>query len=513
MGSISLRRVGVVSPRVLFENLNLVVGGTDRVGLVAGNGGGKTTLLRCLAGLAEPTEGDIVRSRGLRVAYVEQEMAENLLSLPMEDAIRRALPVGEREANEWRVGVALDAFAVPAELHGRAVRDLSGGWQRLALIARAWVTEPDALLLDEPTNHLDLEKIQLLERWIREEAGPITMVIASHDRAFLDACTTRTVFLRPVGGCPSYAHPYSVARELLAEDDLAAERKLAKDAKEVDRLRRNAAELKNVGVNSGSDLLQKKAMQLNKRAASLEQTLKAGHVEKSGEIRLTNRGTHAKVLLAIAGLKVAAPDGRVLFNVEKLDVFQGDRVVLLGRNGVGKSVFMRMLRRALEEPGSVAGIRTSQSVVLGYADQLMSHLPEGETPHGFIAGVFRLGDQRSTSLLAGAGFSVEMQRRKIGVMSPGQKSRLGLLALRLTEPNFYLLDEPTNHVDIAGQERLEAEMLAQAPTCVVVSHDRSFVGAVGTRFLLIDRGRIDGIDRGRIEEIDGPERFYRMLRT
>ena len=91
----------------------------------------------------------------------------------------------------------LDALAAPAELHGRAVGDLSGGWQRLALIARAWVTEPDALLLDEPTNHLDLEKIQRLERWIAEEAGPIPMVIASHDRSFLDACTTRTLFLRP----------------------------------------------------------------------------------------------------------------------------------------------------------------------------------------------------------------------------------------------------------------------------------------------------------------------------
>jgi ATPase subunit of ABC transporter with duplicated ATPase domains len=96
-----------------------------------------------------------------------------------------------------------------------------------------------------------------------------------------------------------------------------------------------------------------------------------------------------------------------------------------------------------------------------------------------------------------------MQHRPIGVLSPGQKARLGLLALRLTEPNFYLLDEPTNHVDIAGQERLEAEILAHAPTCVVVSHDRSFVAAIATRFLLIERGRM--------EEVDGPERFYRLI--
>ncbi len=502
MGSISLRRVGVQTPRPLFENLSLVIGGADRIGLVAANGGGKTTLLRCLAGLAEPTTGDIVRSRGLRVGFVEQEMPDNLRSLPLAEAIRRALPPVERDANEWLVGVILDALAAGAELHGRLVGDLSGGWQRLALIARAWVTEPDALLLDEPTNHLDLEKIQRLERWIAGEAGPIAMVIASHDRSFLDACTTRTLFLRP-GYCPSYAHPYSIARGLLADDDMAAERKLVKGTREADRLRRNAADLKNVGVNSGSDLLLKKAMQLTKRAEALEHTLRPGHVERTGEIRLANRGTHARVLLDIADLRVRIPDGRELFRIEKLHVFQEDRIVLLGRNGVGKTLLVRQLREAIDSSDGVAGIRAAPSIALGYVDQLMSQLPLGDTPHGYIAARFRLGDQRSTSLLAGASFTVDMQRRPIRVLSLGQRARVGLLALRLAEPNFYLLDEPTNHVDIAGQERLEAEILAHAPTCVLISHDRSFVAAVATRFLLIEQGKV--------EEVDGPERFYRSL--
>jgi ATPase subunit of ABC transporter with duplicated ATPase domains len=144
---------------------------------------------------------------------------------------------------------------------------------------------------------------------------------------------------------------------------------LAKDGKEVDRLRRNAADLKNVGINSGSDLLQKKAMYLTKRADSLEQTLRPAHVEKSGEIRLANRGTHAKVMLAIADLKVATPDGTVLFQVKKLDLFQQDRVVLLGRNGVGKSVFVRLLLKAMTVADSVAGIRKSAAQVMAQAVQ------------------------------------------------------------------------------------------------------------------------------------------------
>ena len=435
MGSISLRRVGVLTPRPLFENLSLVIGGADRVGLVAANGGGKTTLLRCLAGLAEPTTGDMVRSRGLRVGYVEQEMPDNLRALPLAEAIRRAIAPPERDSNEWRVGVILDALGAPGELHGRAVGDLSGGWQRLALIARAWVTEPDALLLDEPTNHLDLEKIQRLERWIAEEAGPIPMVIASHDRSFLDACTTRTLFLRPAHS-PAYAHPYSIARELLADDDLAAERKLAKGAREAVRLRRNAAELKNVGINSGSDLLLKKSKHLKQRAEALEQTLRPAHVERSGEIRLANRGTHARVLLDIADLRVRIPDGRELFRIEKLHVFQEDRIVVLGRNGVGKTLFIQRLRQAIGSPDSVPGMRAAPSIVLGYVDQLMSQLPLDDTPHNYIVARFRLGDQRSTSLLAGAGFTVDMQRRPIRVLSLGQRARLGLLALRLAEPEL-----------------------------------------------------------------------------
>ena len=119
MPSINLRDVGVLSPHPLFQNLTMTIGDTDRIGLIAGNGGGKTTLLRCLAGLAEPTTGDIVRSRGMRVGYVEQDVPENLLNLPLAEAIRRALPPAERDSDEWRVDVVLDEFGAPADLHDR----------------------------------------------------------------------------------------------------------------------------------------------------------------------------------------------------------------------------------------------------------------------------------------------------------------------------------------------------------------------------------------------------------
>ena len=187
-------------------------------------------------------------------------------------------------------------------------------------------------------------------------------------------------------------------------------------------------------------------------------------------------------------MTVTTPDGAPLFRIAKLDIRQGDRLVLLGHNGAGKSQLVRLLRRATQEV--VDGVRISPSLVLGYADQGMAHLPDAQTPHRLIAMHKGIGDAQATRLLASAGLPLEAQTRPIGRLSPGQKARLGLLALRLTEPNFYLLDEPTNHVDIPGQEQLESELLAQEATCVLVSHDRSFVQAVGTRFLQITDGRI-----------------------
>jgi ATPase subunit of ABC transporter with duplicated ATPase domains len=240
----------------------------------------------------------------------------------------------------------------------------------------------------------------------------------------------------------------------------------------------------------------KKAKHLTGRAEAIEQTLRPVGKERTGDIRLANRGTHAKVLVSLDDIAVTTPDGQLLFRSGRLRILQRDRLVVIGANGVGKSRFMHLLHRAVVSGETVPGITISPTVVAGYLDQQMSQLPAGQTPFEFVTSQFRPGDQRSFSLLAAAGFSIDTQQRPIARLSSGQKARLGLLALRLTEPNFYLMDEPTNHVDIAGQERLEAEILGHEATCVLISHDRAFVCAIGTRFL-----RIQG---HRMQEVEAP---------
>ena len=501
MASISLKSISAVATAPLFADLNIVIADGDRVGLVAGNGLGKTTLLRIMAGETEPSAGEIVRSRGLRIGYVEQDVPAALLPLTLRDAVLDALPAADRETDAWRADVALDGFDTPYEMRDRLASELSGGWQRLMLIARVWVTDPDAMLMDEPTNHLDLTKIFKLETWLNREARNIPLVVASHDRDFLDAVTNRTLFLRPVAS-RYFPLSYSAARDELEREDASQAAQNERDLKEAAKLRKQAAKLNNIGINSGSDLLVVKTKQLRDRAAKIEEAVRPVHKERAGEIRLGNSGTHAKLLLGLENVDVVTPDGRVLFRIDKLHIFQGDRIVLLGRNGTGKTQLVKLLHRAMTGE-DVAGIRVTPSLVLGYTDQDMSQLPTRETPESFISTRFDQTDARVRSLLAAAGFVIEKQSQPIGKLSFGQRARLGLLALRLTAPNFYLMDEPTNHVDIPGREALEGEILAHGATAVLVSHDRSFVRNVGTRYLEIV-GR-------RLKEVEGPEDFFETM--
>lgn len=499
MSLINIRNLGVTLGAPLFSNLNLTVNAGDRLGLVAANGRGKSTLLRCIMGALDASEGEITKARGLTIGHVEQNVSPALLSATFRDAVLAALPADQAEHESWRVDVVLESLEVPEAFRDRPLSKLSGGWQRLALLARTWVTEPDVLLLDEPTNHLDLTRILQLENWLNALPRDVPVVISSHDRAFLDATTNRTLFLRPEKS-QVFTLPYSRARTSLDEVDAAEERRYQRDMKQAQQLRQQAAKLNNIGINSGSDLLVVKTKQLRQRAEKLEDAAKPAHLERSaGAISLTNRGTHAKVLVTLENAEVTTPDGTLLFRTGQQFICQGDRIVLLGHNGAGKTRLVTALRAAIQGAGNPC-IKPTPSVVLGYGDQALADLSDSDTPLGTIIRRFDVGDQRARSLLAGAGMPIEMQGQPVGKLSGGQKARLGMLVLRLTNPNFYLLDEPTNHLDIEGQEALEGELTAHQATCLFVSHDRSFVRAVANRFWTIEKKRL--------VEVEGPEEFF-----
>lgn len=500
MTILNIKALGITLGDPLFTDLNLTVSKGDRIGLVAANGRGKTTLLEAIAGLSEPTTGDILRSGNLRIGYVTQNVAKKALTHTLYDWVLAALPAEQADYESWRVDVVLDDLNVPLDLHHKPLSELSGGWQRTALLASIWITEPDILLLDEPTNHLDLHRIDLLQNWLANLARDVPVIITSHDRAFLDATTNRTLFLREERS-RVFQLPFTKARTALDEADAADERRFENDLNKAKQLRKQAAKLKNIGINSGSDLLITKTKQLNERAARMEAAAKPAHQDRSaGDIKLANSGTHAKALVTLDDANVQTPDGRLLYKTGQKWISPGDRIVLLGSNGTGKTQLVNMIAQALNSDGGT--VKCAPSIIPAYSDQHLSQLSESETPMSTVAGQFSIGDQRARAVLAGAGVKMAMQDTKISALSGGQKARLAMLVLRLKHPNFYLLDEPTNHLDIEGQEALEDELIAHDASCLLVSHDRSFLRNTGNRFWWI-KGK-------KLEEVESPEPFLEL---
>lgn len=482
----------------IFEGVTFALDAA-RTALVGENGAGKSTLLKCLTGEQELHSGKIIRSRGLKVGYVPQEAPDHLLKLTAREVLATALP--DDSSEDWRVDVLLDEFEIAPELAETRFSALSGGWRRLFLIASAVrLAEPDLLILDEPTNHLDLANINRLERWLAAERR-LPMLIVSHDRAFLERTTSRTIFLR-ADGAHSFTLPFVAARtELMARDAAEATRRKLED-KEIARLEAVAARYRQWGVLN--DKFHKRAKATEKRIARIEGERTETYGGRERRLELGDGDMDAKVALRLEGVTVSTPDGRDLYRIDRLNVAVGDRIAVLGINGAGKSMLLNALARAWDPAqthydGSAA-IRFNPAVRMVYFDQAMRDLPLKMTLFDFVASAEAATKTQTNALLAKAGFSHARVSGPIGDLSHGERARLIFLRLKLARPNLYLLDEPTNHLDIEGQEALESQLDEAETTCLFVSHDRHFTRTAATRFL--------EIRRGRLVEVDGPEAFF-----
>jgi ATP-binding cassette, subfamily F, member 3 len=491
--------------RTVFAGLGFAIEEGDRVGLIGPNGCGKSTLLRVLAGREEIDGGRRQARRGLTIAYVEQDLPPGLERQTARAAVAGGLPPAEREVQSWRIDALLDSFGFGEAERERPLEELSGGWRRLALIARAVASEPDLLLLDEPTNHLDLAKILRLERWMQDELV-CPFVVVSHDRTLLDRTTRRTLVLRD-GAIHAFDHACSRARELLTERDIAAARARATEEDEVRRLQASAERLASWGKVYDNEKFSRRAKSMEKRIDKLRADLTAVARADRRELSLADEAARANILLRCRNLAIATPDGRKLFGIESFNLARGDRAAILGRNASGKSTLLRRLVAEAAAGGdkvaATAEVYFSPQAKSGYFDQELSRLPADRPLFDFFLHGFTLGDQALRRELARAGFAVAGQGRPMGELSGGERARLLFLLLKLERPNLLILDEPTNHLDIEGRDRLEEEILGKDLTGILVSHDRRLVAAVANRFLVIERGRL--------REVDSPDPFYDSL--
>src|SRR3954468_12970215 len=288
----------------VFEDVSFLLDDA-RTALVGENGAGKSTVLKCLAGSLELNAGQVVRSRGLRVGSVPQDVPAGLAEQPVRDVLHRSLEHVGQGDDWWRIDLLLDEIGVEPEILDKRFGELSGGWQRLMLIAAAArLEEPDLLLLDEPTNHLDLANINTLERWLTQEFK-IPMLIVSHDREILDRVTERTLFLRS-DGVHAFKTRFSIAREELLRRDAVAASRVKLEENEIKRLEKAAARYKAWAVKNPE--LGKRKAAIETRIARIEADRTQTSVSRERRLELADGDIDARVALRLAGLEVKTPD-------------------------------------------------------------------------------------------------------------------------------------------------------------------------------------------------------------
>ena len=479
----------------LFENLDVSVTTNDRIGLVGHNGSGKSTLLGVLAGAREPDSGRVERRNGLRLALVEQFLPARLAGSTLLAAATAAAPEEpwRAEATLGQLGFSDDEFDVP-------VSGLSGGQQNRLMFARALVADPELLLLDEPTNHLDLATMVVFEAALA--AFPGACVVVSHDREFLDTVTHSTLFLRD-RRVYRFSTPYSAAISELEDMDAAAARVRAAEDRKIDELKVSAKRLATWGKVYDNEKMSRRAKSMEKRIDRME----ADRTEVSRgspldlDVRLGEARSKQTLLMEHLSVTVA---GRDLFEVDECLIRPGERVALLGHNGVGKTTLIRHIVGAAHGETEDPRCRLGPQIRLGYYDQELDEVSGRETMLAFVrnrvTGRVMVDEQTLRGRLIHAGFAYPDHGKRVEEMSGGERARLLFLVLSLNEPNFLILDEPTNHIDIAGKEQLESQLIASAAAVLVTSHDRRFLETVAERYLWIQDGRL--------LEVNSPTSFF-----
>jgi ATP-binding cassette subfamily F protein 3 len=516
----------------LFRDVGFELQAGERVGLVGPNGVGKTTLLKILAGLDRPDEGEVRLHAGARVALLRQQpefppgqtlfhearSALNELLSAHDDMIRtaealaRATDEAERKAlaarydrlNELlhhhsaynvdhRIEQVLEGLGFRREDYSRPVETFSGGQQSRLMLAKLLLSSPDVMLLDEPSNHLDIDTTRWLEDYLVKQ--PEAMLIVSHDRYFLDRVVTRVLELTPrrLTAYPGNFKQYWRLRQERYEQELKAyEAQREYVEKQEEYIRR---------VHYGQ--LHKQAASRQKAIDKLERVERPVLVEAPrmhfGEVRRTG-----DVVLEAEGLSKAYD--RPLFQDLSFALPRGRRLGIMGPNGSGKTTLLRVLLG--EEEPDAGKVKRGHLVEIGYYDQNLQTLPADKP---VIRAVWPEGDpdaeeQRMRDLLGRFGLTGEQVYQRVGDLSGGEKSRAALARLVAQGVNVLVLDEPTNHLDLWACDALEEALKEFEGTAIVVSHDRYFLNQVVDLMIVLD-------GTGGAQVIHGNYDTYEVMRA
>ena len=514
---------------VILDKISFHINKGERVGIIGVNGAGKTTLLKMLTGELSCEEGEFFISADTNIGYLKQdggfdsektviEEVESIfhefhlmekemesMLLQIEDAAGRAdggeesgrlLESYDRLQEQFKdkggytyksemTGI-LSSMAFKEDSYGKKISTLSGGEKTRLALACLLLKKPDILFLDEPTNHLDIGTLKWLEQYLKGYKG--TIVLVSHDRYFLDETVTR-IFevenhkLNIYEGNYSF---YAVERKNRREAEL---RRYEKQQKEINRQEEMIRRFK----QRGTEKLAKRAASREKRLAAMEVVEKPSG--QSGRMKLSFKEDFqsGKDVLLAEDLSKSFGYGskRVdLFEHVNLDIKRGERICIVGANGIGKTTLLKILMGDLS--CNTGRIKIGHNVQFGYYDQGQQLLNGANTVIGEMQDAYRLySDSEMRNILGRFLFRGEEVFLTVGALSGGEKARLSLLKLMLSGANVLVLDEPTNHLDIESKEVFEEALLDFPGTCIIVSHDRYFLNRIPTRIIELTS---DGIE-------------------
>lgn len=509
---INLEQLGVHLPQgYLFQNISLQINKGDKVGLVGKNGAGKSTLLRLIAGWDQPTDGKIHKPKDCTIGFLTQDIkidtdksvfqyldTSNVLLTSLRNEIdhinHELVKRDDYESDSYmklldtlselnhqfnlhegflweeKIVSTLKGLGFQDDEIHRSLSTFSGGWKMRAELAKILVNQPDVILLDEPTNHLDIISISWLESYLQKFEGAV--IVISHDRLFLDNVTKRTLEIS-LGRVLDFPFPYTKYKEVREE--------------EIERLE-GAKKQQEKDIKHTEELINKFRAKKNK-AAFAQSLIKK--LEKTERIEVEKD--------QVAKMKIAFPlsvqpgkwvmemhdmgksfGEKVLFKNINITVGRGEKIALLGPNGVGKSTLLKRMMNELDGEG-IVNLGHNVQITYFAQDQAESLNPNKtiyETVDDVAQGEIRK-DLRS--VLGAFLFTGEDVDKRVGVLSGGERTRLALCQLLLSPSNFLILDEPTNHLDIQSKEVLKEALKNYEGTFIVVSHDREFLEGLTNR--------------------------------
>ena len=495
----------------LFSDISFVINEKDRIALMGKNGAGKSTLLKILAGVREPTRGKESAPKDTVIAYLPQhlmtedgrtvfeetaqafahlhEMEAEIAALNKEletrtdyesdsymELIERVSTLSEKFYSIEEINYDADiektllGLGFTREDFNRQTSEFSGGWRMRIELAKLLLKKPDVLLLDEPTNHLDIESIQWLEDFLIDNGQAV--VVISHDRAFVDHITTRTIEVT-MGRIYDYKVNYSQYLQLRKE-------RREQQQKAYDEQQKFIAETKDFierfkGTYS-------KTLQVQSRVKMLEklEILEVDEEDTSAlRLKFPPSPRSGSYPVTIENVSKSYGDHTVFRNAN-LTIERGDKIAFVGKNGEGKSTLVKCIMKELEHDGTLT---IGHNVMIGYfAQNQASLLDENLTVFQTIDDVAK-GDIRNKikDLLGAFMFGGENSAKKVKVLSGGERTRLAMIKLLLEPVNLLILDEPTNHLDMKTKDILKQALMDFDGTLIVVSHDRDFLDGLVTK--------------------------------